>query len=145
MTTYRDVFPTEHITHFDLKGNDRTLTIKSVDFNGGYWLHGKRQRAIILYFEEAKKGLRINTSIEKMIAVKLGYGPEIEEWIGKRITIFPTTDDQIKGEDKRCVRVRPSVPSSKLTAKNGDTVKAEPAPEPAPVPDQAAELQAEAA
>lgn len=143
MTTYRDVFPTEHITHFDLKGKDRTLTIKSFDVNGGYWLNGKRQRAIILYFEEAKKGLRLNTSIEKTIAVKLGYGPEIEEWIGKRITIYPTTDDMIRGEDKRCVRVRPSVPAAKPAGKPGEPVKADPAP--APVPDQAAEPQAEAA
>lgn len=132
MTTYRDVFPTEHISHWDLKGKERTLTIKSVDLNGKRWIKGRRERAIVLYFEGAHKGLCVNAGIYATIAILLGYGDDVEAWVGRRITLYPATDDQIRGEDKRCVRVRPRVPVDAQKTKDEKPAGAEPQAETAP-------------
>lgn len=135
MTTYRDIFPTEHICHDDLKGRDAAVTIKSIDFDGKRWIKGRRERAIVLYFEGKDKGLCVNASIYDTIAFKLGYGRHMEDWVGKRITIYPATDEKIRSDDKTCVRVRPTVPPAPR-AKAASSVatgdQAERAPEQAP-------------
>lgn len=125
MTTFRDIFQSTYICAEDLKGRDHTLTIKSIDFEAEVWRNGKKERAIALHFAEARKGLVLNVTNHDVIAFKLGYGKQLEEWVGKAITIYPTTDNRVRGDDKDVVRVRPTVPKPKAE-------KPAPAAEPQP-------------
>lgn len=117
MTTYNDVHPSNYIIAEDLKGRDRTVTLKSIDFDGKVWRAGKEERAIVLFFAEAKKGLVLNATNHDVIAFKLRYGKELEAWVGKPITLFPTTDSRVRGDDKDVVRVRPVIPQPKPAKK----------------------------
>jgi len=107
---FRDVYPTEHICADDLRGQNHTVEIERVDPSGQYWNNRRRVPCIVLYFKGKKKGLRLNTTNHNTIAFKLGYGKNLAEWVGKRIVIYPSTDDNIRGPDKACVRVREQVP-----------------------------------
>jgi hypothetical protein len=60
----------------------------------------------------ARKPMLINTTNTRTI-VKL-YGKNPKAWIGKRITLYPTTV-QMKGETKDCIRVRPTAPPMAAT------------------------------
>ncbi len=52
------------------------------------------------------------------------YGPETDEWIGKRIRIMqaPFTDD--KGDTKMVVRIHPKLPVSAQAAKAQELLRA---------------------
>lgn len=106
MTHYRDLFPTPHICADDLRGREYTLTILSWQLEDLVNDHG-RARKPVLYFHEAEKGLVLNVTNAKTIA-RL-YGPNLERWIGQRITLYPTTEPSF-GETKDVVRVRPDLP-----------------------------------
>lgn len=110
----------------DLDGEEYTLEIVKVAAGELTGDKGRKTRKPVVWFKGARKGLALNKTNGKIIR-KL-YGKFVEDWIGKRITIFPTTT-VMDGETKDCIRVRPSVPNtntaSSKTAPDG--------PPPAPV------------
>ena len=110
MTTLRDLFPSNYICADDLKGRDHTLTIQEIVKEEVY---DKKERKHVLkpalYFKDKKKGLILNITCARIVQ-KL-YGKQIEDWIGKRITIYPTTEYNF-GEEQDVVRVRATVPPS---------------------------------
>lgn len=57
----------------------------------------------ILYFEDNEKGLVLNKTNANNI--KVLYGADTKEWIGKEIVLFPTVTD-FQGRTVDCVRVR---------------------------------------
>lgn len=107
MTTFRDVVPTTYICNADLKGKDRTLTIARFEIEEMFANNQKRSRPV-LYFKEAKKGLVVNSTINGVMC-RL-HGQEMESWVGKRVTLYPTVDDRGGGGAKDVVRVRPTIP-----------------------------------
>jgi hypothetical protein len=62
---------------------------------------------VTITFKKARKRLVANTTNCETIASM--YGPNIEDWIGKRITLYPTTTT-VGRETKPCIRVRSSIP-----------------------------------
>lgn len=109
----------EYMFAFDLQGKDVTVTIDRVTAGELTALGGRKSRKPLCYFREGreKKPLALNATNCKAIAAM--YGNDTADWVGKRITIYPTTT-QMAGETVECIRVRPGVP----------TGKAAPAPEP---------------
>lgn len=108
MPSYRDFHPTEHLTYHDLQGRpDTTLQIEKV-VEGQRWNNSKREACLIVRFVGKKKGLRLNATINTQISHKCGFGIDFDKWPGKWVTVFHTTDESIRGDDKNCLRVRPA-------------------------------------
>jgi hypothetical protein len=118
----------------DLGGKDFTLTIEKVQREIANTKQGK-EMAVIIYFKELKSKIvqLPDTVTGKMVdvamdpkklwcnktngrSIKALYGP-IEQWEGKRITIYPTTTRGAGGATVECIRVRNVAPPEKDGAK----------------------------
>lgn len=118
MPHWKSMMDRDFIFAFDLNGKEVTVTISRVEAGTLNGSSGRKAKKPIVYFEGKEKGLALNATNCKTVA-KL-YGNYTEKWIGKQITIYPTTTD-MAGETVECIRVRPTV--SKQAARNGKTDK----------------------
>ncbi len=99
----------------DLQGKARKLQIESydtVEFDGA--------TKIVLLFSGAKKGLILNVTNANRIAVNLGTD-EIDNWIGKAVTIYPTTTE-FGGKQVDCIRVKEEMPEIVAVEGPDDTI-----------------------
>ena len=128
-------FPSDYISSADLRGRDVSLTISGANLDNVKVIDGKGkgedQKKLVLEFEELKdrgKGtprkLVVNKTNAKTIA-RL-HGNEVNSWIGKRITLYPTTCLAF-GKTEDCVRIRDQAPPPQQPAK-----QPEPATDPMP-------------
>ena len=104
-----DIFQSSTLKAQDLKGREVTVTIngyQAVDFDDG--------KKLVLNFAESERTLVCNKTNGTTIAEL--HGTNLDSWIGKRITLFPTQTD-FNGRQVQCIRV-----------------KLQPAAEPAPAP-----------
>jgi hypothetical protein len=119
-----DFFPSKFVKALDLNGKEVTVTIKrySVEKLG-------RDRAnvedkLILWFEKTEKGLILN----RTNAVIIGnlYGPEMDEWSGKRIILYATRIRAF-GESHNVIRVKEVTPPAKAQdSENKSSVLSDP-------------------
>jgi hypothetical protein len=98
------LYPSNYIGAADCKGKDVSLTIENVQIDELMLVGGKKQKKPVLYFEKTVKMLVLNKTNATVISEQ--HGTEAKGWIGKRITIYPTTT-RCKGKTVPCVRVRP--------------------------------------
>lgn len=117
---YRKMFDREFIFSYDLDGRDVTLTIAKVVAGELTGTGGKKTKKPIVFFEGKDRGLGLCKTNAKTIATLYGTS-DTREWVGKRITIYPTKT-MFGGNEVDCIRVRPTIPEPK---KRRD----EPAPE----------------
>ena len=89
----------------DLDGKDVTLTIKYVrePDDGDIGKDGKPIMRPFVGFEEAQREYAMPKTVAR--TVRTLYGNLYKHWIGRRITLFPTTC-QAFGETVACIRVR---------------------------------------
>lgn len=130
MTDVRLLFPADYLGAPHLRGRDVTLTISRVFVDDLKTDRGSEKKPVV-QFEELDRKRRageanpykwvLNRTCAKVVA-KL-YGPETDDWVGKRITLFATTC-QAFGQTVDCIRVRETAPP----APRG---KRQPEPEPA--------------
>lgn len=113
MPDFRTMYEKDFIFAFDLDGRDVTATIERVIAGELTGTGGKKAKKPIVYFKGSPKGLALCVTNGRTIAAL--YGNKTEAWVGKRITMFPTTT-QFGGAVVDCIRIRNSVPSSKGTA-----------------------------
>jgi len=102
----------------DLQGKARELTISGyeiVEFTND----GKTTSKIVLGFAGAKKGLVLNVINSTRVTGNLGTD-DMEEWSGKKITIYPTTTD-FNGSVVPCIRVKEEMPEA-VTADFDDDI-----------------------
>lgn len=100
-----DYFPSTYIKADELDG-DVTYTIKAVKpENVGQGKNAERKP--IVYFEEIEKGLVLNKTNGHTIETQ--HGPETDDWIGKRITLY-ATEVEFQGEVMLGIRVRLRTP-----------------------------------
>lgn len=76
---------------------------------------GKSEECTILHLEGTKPMI-LNRTNAKTIT-KLYGTPYIEEWVGRLITIFPTTT-KVAGETVECLRIRSVKPTNPAPAKD---------------------------
>ena len=86
-------------------GMDMTVEIASVGREKVVVSGGKKEDHTVVRLK-GQKPLILNATNSKSIA-RL-YGPYIEDWEGKRITLFASTT-KLAGETVECLRIRPSV------------------------------------
>lgn len=107
------LFPNEYLCAGDLNGADVTLTISRLEHEELRSNRGTEMKWC-LYFAEVEKKfadkkakynkkLVLNKTNAQTIA-KL-HGSETDEWVGKRITVYPTTC-KLGSETVECVRIR---------------------------------------
>jgi hypothetical protein len=108
---YKEFFDqSEWLFFHDLKGKDVTVTIEGVSQGVLIGDGNKKSKKPAVAFVGAKKRLALNKTNAKTIAAM--YGSDTTNWVGKRITLYPTTTTF--GRDTvECVRVRPSIPKGK--------------------------------
>lgn len=111
------LFPNDYVSAVEFKGRDVTLTITDVQREELRIRGGKSEVKPVVYFRETPKKLVCNKTNADSIAIM--YGNEASEWIGKRVTLYPTKT-QCGRETVDCIRVREKIPAG----------KAPPAPQP---------------
>lgn len=87
-------------------GEDVTVTIDYVVREMITGTGGKKEECTVAHLKHDVKPFILNATNSKTIA-KL-YGPYIEDWAGKQITLFASTA-KLSGETVECLRVRPKV------------------------------------
>lgn len=122
MPHWKSMMDRDYIFAFDLNGKDVTVTIARVEAGTLNGSSGRKAKKPVVYFEGKEKGLALNATNCKTVA-KL-YGNYTEKWIGKQITLYPTTTE-MAGETVECIRVRPQAPRREAP-KNGKGDKATP-------------------
>ena len=116
-----------------LDGKDFTLTIRKVEAGSVTGSKGKKDKKPIVHFERTDKKLALNKTNGKVIAGM--YGPDTDDWVGKRITLYATTTE-FGSETVECIRVRPKVPPAPADAQRRGNGRSAPAPAPAPAQDE---------
>jgi hypothetical protein len=114
----RLLFPSAYVAAADLKGRDVTLTISNLSINEPLRAEGgtTTKKHVVSFAEmdkrpkEEQKRWVLNKTNAKTIS-RL-YGTETDAWIGKRITLFPTTCQSF-GETVDCIRVKADVPAER--------------------------------
>ena len=106
MPDYRSLFDSDYLANWDLD-KDTTVQITKVEVAEIASHNGDKERRPLVYFKSAKKAMVLNKTNGKLIAGM--YGPNTDDWRGKRITLYPTTCEAF-GDTVGCIRVRPKVP-----------------------------------
>jgi hypothetical protein len=108
-TDVRTMYDKELLYAHDLAGQDVTLTIAEVKRGELTGTGGKKNKKPIVKFRERpEKGLGLCITNARTIAQLYGSF-EVEKWLGKRITIYPTTTT-FGSATVDCIRIRPAVP-----------------------------------
>jgi hypothetical protein len=105
--------PTNYVKAWDLNGKDVTVIISGIYEEDLVMQGGKREKKPALTLKSRAgralgKKLILNKTNSKLIAAATGERM-VERWIGKEITIYPTTCKGQKGEETECIRVRARV------------------------------------
>lgn len=127
MTDYRSLYDKDYIGAWDLQDKDVTVTISKVIGGQLTGQGGRKARKPIIYMHKTDKGFALNATNGKTIAAL--YGPLIENWAGKRITLYKSVTRNPDGTgDVDCIRVRPRVPGAKVVDEPPASAPAEPPP-----------------
>jgi hypothetical protein len=113
-TDYRSLFNRDYMAAFEFEGKDLTLTIARVE---GKMLKSQRGEELkpVIWFEGRMRALVANKTNSKTIAAM--YGTHVEDWVGKKITLYPTTTTAGDQGVVDCIRVRPGIPKENAQAK----------------------------
>ena len=118
----RSFFEKDFLYAYDLQGREWTLTIAKVVQGKLTGTGGKSTKKPVVYFKGREKGLALNITNVKTVGSM--YGFVAADWVGKRITIYPTTTT-FGSATVDCIRVKVGVPGAKAQ-------DAPPDPPPAP-------------
>lgn len=123
-TDYRSLYDKNFIGAWDLKDKDVVVTITKVKGGELTAPGGKKSKKPVVYMKGTDKGFAINSTNGKAIAGM--YGNHVEQWIGKRITLYKSmTRNPDGGGEVECIRVRPTVPAAKAAGQEEEAPAAE--------------------
>ncbi|MBN2293568.1 MAG: hypothetical protein JXM70_14155 [Pirellulales bacterium] len=95
-----DLCPSPHLEAADLGGKDIRVTIAGVAFDE---VGEERKTKGTIHFKEFIRAFVLNRTNLKRIMAQ--HGSETDEWIGKKITLYPSETD-FAGKTVPCIRVR---------------------------------------
>jgi hypothetical protein len=104
---WKSLMERDYMFAFDLQGKEWTLTIREVKGGTVVGEGGKKSKKPICWFEKAEKPLALNSTNCKAIAGM--YGNDVSAWVGKQVTLYPTTTTFGK-ETVDCIRIKPVKP-----------------------------------
>lgn len=94
----------------DLMGRDVTVTIERIEAGTLEGQKGKKEKKPVAKFRGKEKPLALNVTNCKTLTRLFGSS-DVNDWIGKRVTLFPTTTNGPSGEEVECIRIRPRLPN----------------------------------
>jgi hypothetical protein len=97
----------KYLTPEDLMGQDHTLKIASVSLSNLENEDGDAESRLTLGFEGAKKQWVLTAKTQLNTIAKVLGTVKANEWVGKFITIYPTTCSAFGDSNTPCIRVRP--------------------------------------
>ena len=100
MKTTDDAYPSNFIKAADLKGRNVNLVIKAITQET---IGQAGEMKPMITFSKVKKGFLLNVTNARTIEAV--YGKTFADWLGKTITLYPTTVS-FQGSIVDCVRVR---------------------------------------
>jgi len=103
---FSKAYPSPYMREPDLCGKDVTLTVAGWRYTNASdkGNEGQAMKGTVLSFKETEKELVL--AQRNHISISLIHGPDPTEWIGKRVTFFPTTCVAFGDPRKPCIRVR---------------------------------------
>lgn len=111
-------FPSLYLGSHDLNGKDATLTIRHIVVEDLKTERGTERKPVLYFVETQKKAEKDNTEEKRLVLNKTNastiaamYGPETNEWKGKRVTLYPAVVSAF-GKDAEAIRVRPNPPAN---------------------------------
>lgn len=110
MPHWRHMMTSDKLHAADLMGREVTVQIERV-VQGEYPDHEDPKKKVLkpdVYFKGKKKPLGLNSTNARAISRLVG-SPRTEDWIGRWITLYPTTTRAF-GEEHECIRVRNKLP-----------------------------------
>src|SRR6185295_18707375 len=115
MPHWRSMMDSKYVFAYDLDGKERTLTIARVEGGELEGDKGRKTKKPLVYFKEAKTGKPLALNATNGKTIERLYGANTDEWIGKRVTLYPTTCE-MAGETRDCIRIRPRAPTGRASA-----------------------------
>lgn len=106
-THWKKLVNLDYIGAYSLNGQDLTVEITKVEVRRVKGEGGKQEDCTVAELR-GQKPFIINRTNAKTIT-KIYGSPFIEDWVGKLITLFPTTT-RVAGEEVECLRIRPIAP-----------------------------------
>lgn len=107
-THWKKLVNPEYIGAYSLEdGKDLTVSIEKVIREMVTGDGGKKEECTVAYLV-GQKPLILNRTNSKTIT-KIYNSPYIEDWAGKKITLYATTT-RVAGETVECLRIRPTIP-----------------------------------
>lgn len=111
MPDVRKLYDKAYIYCYDLEGRDVTVQIESVSGGTLVGTGGTKNKKPVIRFKGTEKALALNITNARTIAGMYG-GFDSEKWIGKRITLYPTTTT-FGASTVECIRIRNVIPKGK--------------------------------
>jgi len=100
------IFPSRYLKCSDLHGREITVTIKEIKVEN---VGQKKDMKPVAYFKNADKGMVLNVTNSKRIAMIAG-STDTDDWPGHKIVLYPT-ETEFAGEQVECIRVRSPKPA----------------------------------
>lgn len=111
-------FPSAYLKAADLDGQDLDVTISGLEIEPMGKGNQKEDKPVV-YFEEIEKGLVLNKTNKNTI-VNLAQTTETDDWIGTRITLYPTVVE-MAGQSTEGIRIRPRIPKGRSQGRGAGT------------------------
>lgn len=113
---WRTFFDKEYVGAWDLPEKGITVVFDRIKQGELTGTSGLKARKLVAWFRGGKKPMAFNTTNCKTVAAM--YGKKPSAWIGKAITIFPTTTS-FGGQTVDCIRVKPMIPQAPNNTRGG--------------------------
>lgn len=114
---WRQFFEYDYLSAYDIDNQDLIVTIKNAKYEEVTGEKGRKDKCIVLYFNEIDKGMVMNVTNSKRITV-IYNTPVVEKWYGKRIQLY-AEQTSLKGEPIMGLRVREFEPKDKTASELG--------------------------
>ena len=104
---FSKAYPSPYLRSPDLNGEECQLKILSwryIDPNKDKGDDGRPMKGIVLSFDGTDKEYGAGVTVYKQIQITAGFDPN--DWIGKTITLYPTTCRFGKDPAHTCIRVK---------------------------------------
>ena len=115
---FKVLFPSLYLASHDLQGKDVPLTIRRLIVEDLKTERGTERKPVLYFQETQKKAERDSTDEKRLVLNKTNagliaamYGPEVNDWTGKRITLYATVVSAF-GKEQEAIRVRPTPPAT---------------------------------
>jgi hypothetical protein len=103
MPHFKSFYPSDFLGAHDLNGLEVRVEIEKVEREVITGSDGKKDEKPVVWFKGKKKRMVLCKTNAKSIAAR--HGNDTEGWLGKGITIYPTTC-MAYGQKVECIRVK---------------------------------------